>query len=464
MELEDLNLDPQILEAVKKLGYTKLTEIQKKCIPKIMQGKDVFGQSSTGSGKTAAFGLPMINSITPKQGLQALILTPTRELCVQVSESLKDFGKFKKVHVISVYGGVGIEKQIQDLRVADVVVGTPGRILDHIERRTINFHKLKIFVLDEADKMFEMGFVEAVEHILKHLPKPRQTLLFSATVSPEVYHVMKRHLNNPEMVKAEIYVDKSLLKQVYYNVRSPDKFSLLMHLLKKKQTGLSVVFCATRRETDVVARNLKQHGLKAKAIHGGLTQAKRLEALNLLKNEHINVLVATDVAARGLDIKNVSQIYNYDVPRTSEEYVHRIGRTARAGSSGEAITLLTDKDYDNFNNVLRDRTLKIEKGEVPHFEKVQFLRSFKDDEGQSRGGSYGGQRGGNRGSGSRGFGNRSSGGRSGGGGNRFGRREDNRGPQQEGRPHDGGGKRHSGGGGDTKKSSNGKKKKQFFKG
>lgn len=378
MLFEELNLNHNILKAIKALGFNETTQIQAKCIPEIKQGKDVVGQSSTGSGKTAAFGLPLLEKVENGKGLQVLILTPTRELCVQVSDALYSFSKFLGTRIVSVYGGVSIGPQIHAIQRADVVVGTPGRILDHLERRTINFEKVKILVLDEADKMFEMGFIEDVERIMKHIPKERQTLLFSATLSSSIQQLVQRYLRHPVTVKSEIHVAKHLLKQRYYVVRQHEKFSLLTSLIKMNPSGMGIVFCGTRRGVDSVTKNLRTQGIKAMAIHGGLTQSKRMTALEHLKKEHINILVATDVAARGLDIKNVSHVYNYDVPKTAEEYVHRIGRTARAGAEGDAVTLLSDHDYDNFNRILSDRTLTIKKEELPQFEKIAFQRQERE--------------------------------------------------------------------------------------
>lgn len=374
MKIEDLNLSPNLLRAIEDLGYTELTPIQEKCIPEIRQGKDVVGQSSTGSGKTVAFGLPIIEKIEPSKGIQSLILTPTRELCVQVTDAINTLGKYMHVKATSIYGGVGIEPQIQAIKRADIVVGTPGRIIDHIRRRTINFDNVKILVLDEADRMFDMGFIEDVEFIISNVSKSRQTLLFSATIPQEIHRLINKHLRMPVMIKTEVYVAKHLLKQIYYDVGQVEKFSLLVHLLKKSSDGFALVFCATRRESNIVGRNLSMQGIRAMTIHGGLTQSRRLDAIGALKKGTINVLVATDVAARGLDIRNVSHVYNYDVPKTSEEYVHRIGRTARAGEEGDAVTILTERDYDNFRNVLRDRTLEIVKADKPEFEFIEFRR------------------------------------------------------------------------------------------
>ncbi|HLC64968.1 MAG TPA: DEAD/DEAH box helicase [Candidatus Nanoarchaeia archaeon] len=372
MGFEELNLHPDVLKAVKRYGFTEPTIIQKRCIPHIKTGRDVVGQSLTGSGKTLAFGIPIIEKIHPGKGVQALVLAPTRELASQVSDTLAELSP--RIRVTSVFGGVGMQPQIDGLRRAEIVVATPGRMLDHIRRNTANFSNLSFLVLDEADKMFEMGFIEDVEEIIRHLPKNRQTLLFSATISSGIHHLIAKHLRNPLMIKEQLHVDKALLKQVYYDVGQHEKFSLLAHLLKHKTPGLAIVFCGTRREVDILARNLKMQGLNAMAVHGGLSQNKRTRAVDSLKSENIQVLVATDVAARGLDIQNISHIYNYDSPKTSSEYTHRIGRTARAGKYGEAVTLLSDRDHDNFRNVTLDSSIQIQKERLPEFQKVQFVR------------------------------------------------------------------------------------------
>ena len=374
MKFEELNLKPELLKAVLHMGFVDTTEIQSKCIPTIMGGKDLVGQSQTGSGKTAAFGLPILNSVVPGKGIQAIILTPTRELCVQIHDTMRTMGKFTGLRFASIYGGVGIGPQFDDLRKADIVIGTPGRVIDHLDRGSMKLDNVKFFVLDEADRMLEMGFIDDILNILKHTPRNRQSLMFSATMPGPIRTIIQRYFNNPIYIKGQTKVDTSLLKQVYYNINPEEKFSLLLYLLKK-DLNVSLVFCATRQEVDVVTRNLAREGVKAMAIHGGLTQNKRLQVVEMLKKEQITVLVATDVAARGLDIRNVTHVFNYDVPKNSEEYTHRIGRTARAGESGDAITLLTQKDYNNFSNVLSDRAIKINKESLPHFPTIKFDRS-----------------------------------------------------------------------------------------
>ncbi|MFO7676867.1 MAG: DEAD/DEAH box helicase [Thermoplasmatota archaeon] len=375
MKFQELLLKQELIKKIQEKEFQELTLIQEKCLPEILKGNDVVGQAETGSGKTLAFCLPLLNKITPGQGIQALILTPTRELCVQVMDVFKEFGSQLKIKTMSVYGGVSISNQIKQLPSADIVCGTPGRILDHINRRTIDFGYIQFLVLDEMDKMFEMGFINDVEHIISYVPKKRQTLMFSATISYEVHQIMKRHLKQPVIVKTKTQVDTTKLKQVYYDIyQQNNKFSLLVHLLKHNTSGLAIVFCGTRTESDVVATNLKQQGINARAIHGGMSQQNRSKSLDSLKNETTDVLVATDVAARGLDIKNVSHIYNYDVPATPKEYIHRIGRTARAGENGSAVTLLTERDHDNFRRVQSNEELNIVRAPLPNFERVPFMR------------------------------------------------------------------------------------------
>lgn len=375
MKFEELNINPKLIRQTKELGFKELTSIQEKCIGEILKGKDVVGQAETGSGKTLAFCLPLLDMIMPNNGLQVLVLTPTRELCIQVTDVFKDFGKNLGIKTTSVYGGVSIEHQIKNIPTSQIIVGTPGRILDHIHRKTIDFKNIRFLVLDETDKMLDMGFIDDVERIIRYIPKKRQTLMFSATIAENVHRIAKKHLKNPLVVRTKPLVDKSKLKQVYYDIyKQNDKFPLLVHLLKNCTPGLAIVFCGTRRETDVVAKNLRRQGINASAIHGGMTQNKRLKSLEQLKNQKTEVLVATDVAARGLDIKNVTHVYNYDVPKTPKEYIHRIGRTARAGTNGDAITLLTRRDHDNFRRVQSDEKLRIELADFPQFKKVPFFR------------------------------------------------------------------------------------------
>ena len=385
MGFTKMGLNPKLVEGLKVMGITTPTPIQEKCIPLIKSGKDVVGQSLTGSGKTAAFGLPILDKIVPGAGLQALIVVPTRELCVQVRDHLEQYAKFLPINIISIYGGVGFFQQMEEIKFGEIIVATPGRLLDHMGRRNISLKNIKFVVLDEADRMFDMGFEDDVDKILRQTPASRQTIMFSATMPRAAQNMIGKYLKSPVNVQEKLQVDKSLLKQVFYSVRKNDKFALLVHFLKKKISGPTIVFCGTKREVDRVAKQLRKLKIEALPVHGDLTQGKRQFAVNSFKTAKIDVLVATDVAARGLDIKDVSHVYNYDVPRTPEEYTHRIGRTARAGKKGEAITLLSERDYNNFNKILRVGRAEILQETLPEFEKIEFVR----DEGNDREESFG---------------------------------------------------------------------------
>ena len=374
MNFEDIDINSKLKQKLAESGFINLTAIQERCIPEILNKKDVVGQAETGSGKTLAFCLPIIDKIQQGQGLQVVVLTPTRELCLQVSKVFSDFGRNLGIKTTSVFGGVAIGPQIKDIRNSEIVVVTPGRMLDHIGRRTIDLRNVRFLVLDETDKMLDMGFIDDVEKIIRCMPRDRQTLMFSATVENCIDRLIKRYLRNPVIIKTQSLVDKTKLKQVYYDIyQKNNKFSILLHLLKNHTNGLAIVFCATRRVSDIVAKNLRHHGINATAIHGGMTQNKRMRSLESIREQKTDVLVATDVAARGLDIKNVTHIYHYDVPKTSIDYIHRIGRTARAGENGKAITLLTEPDHDNFRRVQNNDELEIEKADIPDFKKVSFF-------------------------------------------------------------------------------------------
>ncbi len=385
---KELGLQEDFLKVLEAMKFTEPTEIQEKVIPLAIQGKDIIGKSATGSGKTLAFGASIIQKLTPQIGLQALVLTPTRELCEQVRKALRDFSKYKGIQVVSIYGGVGINPQISELETADIVVGTPGRILDHMNRRTIDFSNIKYLVLDEADRMLDMGFREDVMRIVSAVPRYRQTFLFSATISGDIAEIAEKHMIEPIEISVESYVDPSKLHQFFYDVPQNEKFSLLVHLLRKETSKLVMVFCATKRNTDFIGKNLQKRGFDALALHGDLSQNQRSRVLNHFHKSEKFILVCTDVAARGLDIKNVSHVYNYDSPKTSEEYIHRVGRTARAGKEGKAITLIGDRDYDNFRNVTRDPSLIIDKLPLPEFEKIFIKAPERRSHGRGFGSSH----------------------------------------------------------------------------
>jgi ATP-dependent RNA helicase DeaD len=313
MTFELLEIKPEIIKALKEQGIESPTSIQKKSIPLIKSGKDVIGVSKTGSGKTASFGVPILESIKPGQGLQVLILAPVRELAVQISNELKKFSKYMRCSITTVFGGVALEPQIRDIAKSEIVVGTPGRLLDHLERKNMNLSRISCFVLDEADKMVEMGFIEDINKILSCTPKNKQVLLFGATISHEIEQLKKRHMKDPSVAKADVHVKEEFLEQFYYNIKPHEKFSLLVHLLKKEKSKRTIIFCSARSTVEGVAKNLRNNGIKVEMIHGKLSQNRRLKIMEGFNHGHSNTLVASAVAARGLDIKDVTHIFNYDL-------------------------------------------------------------------------------------------------------------------------------------------------------
>jgi ATP-dependent RNA helicase DeaD len=365
-----LGISEPVLRSIRDERFESPSEIQEKSIPLIIAGKDVIAGSATGSGKTLAFAAGILKNAEKGRGIQALVLTPTRELAEQVAQALSKFSKYKPLEIIAVYGGVGINPQIRGLKTADVVVGTPGRLLDHIARNTLRLGRVNTLVLDEADRMFDMGFKDDVEKIIRKCPQERQTLLFSATINKEVVQLSRRYMHEPLQVSVDSFVDPKKLVQTYYDVADDQKFSLLLHLLKNENSDLVMVFCNTKRNTDKVTKNLRFSGIDALAIHGGLTQYKRNDVMQQFHTGKFCVLVCTDVAARGLDIHGVSHVYNYDIPRESKQYIHRIGRTARAGAEGKAINILSRTDYDNFGRVLKENDVEITEEPLPAFAKA----------------------------------------------------------------------------------------------
>lgn len=376
--ISGIHLQPELKKIFLELGFEEMTDIQKKSIPLIQEGRDVVGQSQTGSGKTAAFGFPMLEKVQHSHGIQSIVLVPTRELCEQVTSELRKFSKYKKTNIVPIYGGVSINPQIGHLRHADIVVGTPGRTLDHLQRGTIDLSKVRTVVLDEADKMFEIGFIEDVKKIISQAPRERQMLLFSATISAQVHDIVQHYMKNPAKIKVQSYVEQEKMSQYFYSVNSRDKFSLLMHILRHDAPRLAIIFCATRKRVEVVGTNLNRNGVRCLSLHGGLSQNRRRKSIEMFHKNEVSVLVASDVAARGLDIKDVSHVINYDVPKTSKEYIHRIGRTARAGSEGKVISLISEPDHENFRNVLDDRSIVVQQLQLPNFQRMPFAASIME--------------------------------------------------------------------------------------
>ncbi|MCR4327658.1 MAG: DEAD/DEAH box helicase [Nanoarchaeota archaeon] len=387
-----LGLSENVIDILRSMGFENPSEIQEKAIPFALEGRNILGTSMTGSGKTLAFSSAIIERIVPEKIIKALVLVPTRELAEQVSEAIKKFSK-GNLKVIAVYGGVNIQNQMRQMRGTDVLVGTPGRILDHLNRQVLRLNKVEILVLDEFDRMLDMGFAHDVGKIIDSCPKERQTMLFSATNSPDIDHLVKRYMPNSVNVSVESYVDHSKLEQVYYDVPDSLKFPLLVNLLKEESSHLVMIFCSTRRNADFVVANLNNIGINAKAIHGGLDQKKRINVLNEFhENKGLNILVCTDIAARGLDIKGVTHIYNYDLPAVSKDYIHRIGRTARAGKEGKAVNILSQRDYDNFSNITKREEVDIKEVKLPFLERIELIKPKRNFGGRSSGGGDFGRR------------------------------------------------------------------------
>src|SRR3989344_4351547 len=386
MKFKELGIKEEIALALHEMGITEPTDIQNKVIPKIIAGADVIGISKTGSGKTFAFATPIIDHIKPGEGIQILIVVPIRELSEQIAKEIRKFTKHLKLDMAVIYGGVSLQPQADQLRRASIVVGTPGRLLDHLRRNSLNLSRVKVVVLDEADKMASMGFIEDIELILKATPKTRQTLLFGATISNEIAKIRDRYMKSPIVISSESHVDKKLLDQYYYDIDMKEKFSLLVHLIKKEKPKLALVFCSTRRNSEIISKNLNAQGIHNHCIHGGLTQNRRLHVIDDFHKGRPEILVATAVAARGLDIKGISHVFNYDVPRDPEEYIHQIGRTARAGESGKAITLLSQNDHPMFSSILHKYRMNIPKLPKEEFPRVMFDtgRRHFDSQGQGR--------------------------------------------------------------------------------
>lgn len=344
---KNLNLSDEIIKAIDDMGFKTTTEIQFKAIPLIKKGFDVIGKSQTGTGKTVAFGIPCVESIDTsiKKCIQVLILCPTRELAVQACEEINKLAKYKpNIKAADIYGGAPIERQISKLKSANIVVGTPGRVMDHMRRRTLKLDHLKMIVLDEADEMLSMGFREDIETILTVTPLERQTILFSATMPSEILSLTRKFQNNPQMVEVNRNQHTvSNISQCYYNVPMGRKMDALNLLLKFYNPKRSMIFCNTKKMVDNITDYLTQHNFSAQGLHGDMNQSQRTKVMNSFKSGKNNILVATDVAARGIDVNNIDYVINYDIPQNTEYYIHRIGRTGRAGKSGKAITICSGR-------------------------------------------------------------------------------------------------------------------------
>lgn len=379
LRFEDMNISNEICRAVLDMGFEEATPIQSQAIPVILEGKDIIGQSQTGTGKTAAFGIPLLERINPEdRRLQALILCPTRELAIQVSEEFRKLLKYKdNIRVLPIYGGQPIDRQIAALRKGtQVVIGTPGRVMDHMRRRTIKAETVQMMVLDEADEMLDMGFREDIETILVKIPEEHQTLLFSATLSPEILDITKRFQKNPEFIKI---VRKELtvpnIKQYYFDVKEKTKLDALCRIIDVYDPKLAMVFCNTKKRVDDLVEMLQGRGYFAEGLHGDLKQAQRDKVMQKFRNGTIEILVATDVAARGIDVDDIDVVFNYDVPQDEEYYVHRIGRTGRAGKAGKAFTFCVGKEIYKLRDIMRYTKTKIQQQKLPTLSDVEEMKT-----------------------------------------------------------------------------------------
>jgi len=380
---QDLGLSEPTLKAIEELGYEEPTPIQVRTISFMSEGKDIIAQAQTGTGKTAAFGLPIIEKLQTNQKTpQALILTPTRELAMQVAEAFHSYGKYHDISVLPVYGGQPIERQLRALdRGVQVVVGTPGRLLDHIRRQTLQLNQVRTVVLDEGDEMLAMGFIEDIEAILQVTPENRQTAIFSATMPKPIADLAKRYLRDPQRITIETeHMTVPQIRQNYYEVGSRDKFEVLARVLDFEQPSSAIIFCRTKSEVDALGARLVSRAFSAETLHGDLNQVMRDRVMSRFRNGQAELMVATDVAARGLDIEHVSHVINYDIPIDPEIYIHRIGRTGRAGRAGCAITLVTPRERRLLNLIERATRAKFQRLPLPTIADVIARRreSFKE--------------------------------------------------------------------------------------
>ncbi|WP_151445466.1 DEAD/DEAH box helicase [Lacisediminimonas profundi] len=398
IRFEDFGLSADILRALSDQGYVHPTPIQAQAIPIVLQGRDVMGAAQTGTGKTASFSLPIIQTLLPQAStsasparhpVRALILTPTRELADQVAENVKAYSRHTPLRSAVVFGGIDMAPQTAALRAGvEILIATPGRLLDHVQQKTLNLSQTQILVLDEADRMLDMGFLPDLQRIINLLPKKRQSLMFSATFSPEIKKLASTFLNNPLMIEvARSNATADRVTQTVYKVGEDDKRDAVAHIIKGRALKQILVFSNTKIGASRLARQLEQEGVKASAIHGDKSQSERMAALDAFKNGTVDVLVATDVAARGLDIAELPCVINYDLPYNAEDYVHRIGRTGRAGASGDAISLCTDKDVRLLADIEKMIRQKFEIEELPGFAGVRHGAHARRPEAGGRGDS-----------------------------------------------------------------------------
>ena len=381
---KELGISDKMAETLQSMGFNEATPIQKESIPLALEGKDVLGQAQTGTGKTGAFGIPLIEKVADQEGVQSLILAPTRELAMQVAESLKAFAKGQNIQVVTVFGGMPIDRQIKALKKGpQIVVGTPGRVIDHLNRRTLKTNDIHTLILDEADEMMNMGFIDDMKFIMDKIPaEQRQTMLFSATMPKAIQTLVQQFMKSPVIVKTmNNEMSDPQIEEYYTIVKELEKFDTFTSFLDVHQPELAIVFGRTKRRVDELTSALISKGYKAEGLHGDITQAKRLEVLKKFKNDQLDILVATDVAARGLDISGVSHVYNFDIPQDTESYTHRIGRTGRAGKKGVAITFVNPIEMDYIRQIEQANKRQMTALRPPHRKEVLKARG-NDIEGK----------------------------------------------------------------------------------
>ena len=376
---KDLHLSKEMYQAIADMGFEEPTTIQNRSIPYLLDGKDVIGQAQTGTGKTAAFGIATLERIDQKnKELQAVILCPTRELAIQVSEELKNLSKYKKgIRILPVYGGQPIGRQIKALKAGvQIIIGTPGRVMDHLNRRTLKVGGVKIVILDEADEMLDMGFRDDIETIVKKIPEQRQTVLFSATMPKTILKLTRRYQSNPQLIKLvhrEMTVPN--VEQFFVEVKQQAKTEVMSRLIDLYNLKLSLVFCNTKRRVDELVESLRARGYLTDGLHGDMQQKQRDSVMSTFRRGGVDILVATDVAARGIDVGATDAVFNYDIPTDDEYYVHRIGRTARAGNAGHAFTFVTGKEMYRIRQIQRFTKTKIMPQKVPSVSDVEAIRT-----------------------------------------------------------------------------------------
>ena len=377
----DLGLSKKVLKAIDDMGFEEPSKIHEQVIPVLLSGVDCIGQAQTGTGKTLAFGAPVISEIE-KGGnhVKCIVLAPTRELAVQVNDELVRIAKYEKIRILPIYGGQPIDRQIKTLkRGVDIVVGTPGRVIDLINRRVLDLSAIEFLILDEADEMLNMGFIDDIEEILKHANEDRQTLFFSATMPPAIRKLASKYLkdNSKQVTVERKSITVSTVKQYYYEVKNKDRFETLCRVLDVDEPTAAIIFCKTKRGVDEVVESMQSRGYSVEGMHGDMTQSHRMNTLRKFKEGNLDYLVATDVAARGIDVETVTHVINYDLPQDAESYVHRIGRTGRAGREGVAYTLVTAREYMTLKQIERTTKCKVKRKEIPTIDDI-FEAKYKN--------------------------------------------------------------------------------------